>query len=88
LPGFEKEAIELDLRGQYLVISASKTTTKEESNMNYVCRERGVSKVERSLRVPDNVDVNKTEAKFENGVLTISIPKATPNEPSKRLQIS
>ena len=71
-----------------MIVSASKATSKTESNLNYVCRERGVSKLERSIRLPEDADVNKTEAKFENGVLCVSIVKTAPNEPLKRLQIA
>ena len=88
LPGFDKEAIELSLRGHNLIISAAKDMSKDENSTNYVCRERAISKLERSLRIPDDGDISKTEAKFANGVLSISIPNTTPNEPSMRLQIS
>lgn len=71
LPGFEKKDIKLSLENKYLTINA--TTSKEENN-KYLRKERFYGTCSRSYYVGD-VKQSEVKANFNNGVLTISIPK-------------
>ncbi|MBR3281721.1 MAG: Hsp20/alpha crystallin family protein [Ruminococcus sp.] len=89
LPGFEKEDIKLDLNGSCLVISAEHKTENNEKDDkgNYIRRERSYGSYKRSFDIPD-VDVEKINAEYKNGILTIDLPKKQPETPvAKRLEI-
>ncbi|HCA71534.1 MAG TPA: hypothetical protein DEP27_03085 [Ruminococcaceae bacterium] len=75
LPGFTKEEISLSTEGCRLTLTAQhKGNGKEESSSKYIHRERRVSSLRRSFDI-SNIDANQIHAKFENGILSISLPK-------------
>ena len=86
LPGFEKKDINLTLNDGYLTISA-KTEQKEEDNKNYIRRER-VCSYQRSFYVGDVISEEDIKAKYNNGTLTLNIPKLERKEiPHKHIEI-
>lgn len=78
LPGFDREDIEVSLRDDTLELSASRETAEETGTSDFVRRERRRSEVNRSVRLPEPVDAEGTTATHENGVLTVTLPKRTP----------
>ncbi|MBN2558174.1 MAG: Hsp20/alpha crystallin family protein [Clostridia bacterium] len=74
LPGFDKKDIKLELKNNYLTISANKEEENEEKTENYLRRERKAGKVCRSFYV-EGIDQNDINAKYENGILAITLPK-------------
>ena len=76
LPGFEKDAIQLDLNGDTLTITAERHSDHEDKDKKgaYVSCERSYGKYERSFDV-SAVDAEGITAKYENGVLTVNLPK-------------
>lgn len=76
LPGYAKDDIHLDLKNGYLTISAHHNTTNEEKDAkgNVVRCERSFGSASRSFYVGDEVQPSDVHAKFENGVLTLSVP--------------
>lgn len=83
LPGVNKESIDLDYENNYLTISAKRNDTVEEKKDNYVRRERRYGEFRRSFYV-DNVEENKIDAVFNDGVLKITLPKQEKGKPNKR----
>ena len=82
-PGMTKEDFNIHLNeNSNLVISMEKRQTNEDDNQNkrYLRREFSYSKFEQALILPDNVVKEKIKANVSNGVLTITIPKQTPEE--------
>ena len=76
LPGFDKEDIHLELNDGNLTISAVKSLDKEnESKGNYIRRERVVGNMQRSFYVGEALTEEDIRAKYENGILTLIIPK-------------
>ena len=77
LPGFKKEEIQVELEDGYLTISASKGMEKkeDEKNSKYIRQERYSGSCSRSFYVGDNVTEQDIAAKFEDGILKLSIPK-------------
>ena len=77
LPGFKKEEIQMQLENGYLTVNASKGLEKEEKNEDgrYVRRERYAGSISRSFYVGENVTENDIHPKYENGILTFSLPK-------------
>ena len=81
LPGFKKEDVSLKLDGGYLTISASKGLEKDEKEKKdgkYIRRERYEGQCSRSFYVGDGVQAKDVSAKFEDGILKVSVPKAAP----------
>ena len=77
LPGVKKEDVKAELKDGYLTISASSNTSKDEKDDNgrYIRRERYSGSCSRSFYVGDQVTESEIKAKFENGTLTMLIPK-------------
>ncbi len=77
LPGFEKDDIDISLRGDRLRIEAEHTaeTETEEGDEEYLRKERRQQSMTRALTVPEPVDEAGVSAEYRNGVLTITLPK-------------
>lgn len=77
LPGFKKEEVSAALKDGYLTINAAKEIRNEQQDKKgqYVRRERYSGNMSRSFYVGDNVTQNEIHAKFEDGILTLKIPK-------------
>ena len=77
LPGFKKDEINAQLENGYLTISASKGLDKEEKNKEgkYIRRERYAGAMRRSCYVGDDMKQEDIKAKYEDGILKLSIPK-------------
>lgn len=77
LPGFKKEDINAKLENGYLTIQASQHEEKDEKDKqgNYIRRERYQGTCSRSFYVGEDVRQEDIHAKFDNGVLHLSIPK-------------
>ena len=88
LPGFKKEEIKVECNKGNLVITAEKSSNNEEKDEDkkYLRRERVYGKISRSFYLGD-VNEDAIEAKFDNGTLTISIPKIDENKNKKLIDI-
>lgn len=77
LPGFKKEDIKAQLEDGYLTISASRNAANDQKDENgkYIRRERYAGTVSRSFYVGEYVTENDIRARFEDGILKLSIPK-------------
>ena len=82
LPGFKKDEITVDLKDGYLTIGASKGLDKDQSDENgkYIRRERYAGVCSRSFYVGENVRPEEIGAKYEDGILKLSVPKADRKE--------
>ena len=78
LPGFKKDEIKVKLEDGVLTISAAKGLDKDEKDKkgNYLRRERYAGSMSRSFYVGDHVTVEDIHPKYENGILSFSVPKA------------
>ena len=77
LPGFKKDEITVDLENGYLTISAAKGLDKDEEDKKgkYIRKERYAGTMQRSFYVGDAITHEDIKAKFENGILSLTIPK-------------
>ena len=81
LPGFKKEDIQAQLKDGYLTITANKGMEHNEQDQKsgrYIGRERYSGSCSRSFYVGENITEEDIEAKFENGILQVSVPKKAP----------
>lgn len=88
LPGYKKEDVKAELKNGYLTISATTKNENDEKDDNgrYIRRERYYGSCSRSFYVGEEVAQEEIKAKFEDGILKISIPKkeATPEIEEKK----
>ena len=83
MPGFKKEEISIDINDGYLTVKAKKEENKEKnSNEGYLRRERFYS-ASRSYFVGDKIKEEDIKAKYDNGVLSITVPKEEPKKLSE-----
>ena len=91
LPGFDKDEIQVDLKDGTLTVSASKGLDKDEQDKDgrYIRRERYAGSCSRSFYVGENLTQEDIKAKYENGILRLSVPKkeAKPVETKKTIAI-
>ena len=82
LPGFKKDEINIELENGYLTISAAKGLDKDEQDKKgkYIRKERYAGAMQRSFYVGDAVTEEDVKAKFEEGILKLSIPKKDAKE--------
>ena len=78
LPGFKKDEITLSLENGYLTVSAAKGLDKEETTKKgkVIRQERYAGSLQRSFYVGDALTEKDITARFENGVLSLNVPKA------------
>ena len=78
LPGFKKDEVSVELKDGYLTISASKGLDQNEADQKgtYIRQERYAGACSRSFYVGEGIRPENVSAKFENGILQISLPKA------------
>ncbi|MDH4181872.1 MAG: Hsp20/alpha crystallin family protein [Betaproteobacteria bacterium] len=87
LPGVAKEDVNVSVDGNTVSITAEVKREKEEKEGEKVLRsERYFGSVSRSMTMPDDIDLNRADAKFENGVLTLTLPKS-PGGESRKLPV-
>ena len=90
LPGFTKDEVNVELKNGYLTIQAAKGLDKDQTDKKgkYIRQERYAGACSRSFYVGDAVEPEDVSAKFEDGILTISVPKNAKKQLPKNSAIS
>jgi HSP20 family protein len=86
IPGVKKEDINVSINGNQVTVSAEVKEEKESSGEGMIRSERYYGQQYRSFTLPQEVDESKAEAKYENGVLQLTLPKK-PGSGGKHLSI-
>jgi len=76
LPGVKPEDIQISVANGVLTIRGEVKEEKAENEKTYHLRERRYGSFSRSISLPSNVSADKSDAEFENGILTLTLPKA------------
>lgn len=84
-PGLKKEDFKIDVEGNLLTISSEKEEEKQETDEKYTRQEYSYSSFERSFTLPDEVNKDKIDARYQDGVLNLVLPK---KEEAKKMAIS
>lgn len=91
LPGFEKDGIDVEVHERTLRIDAVHEADDEartgDDDATYVRRERSKRSLSRSVTLPEDVVEAEASASFENGVLTVDLPKAHASEESTSVEV-
>ena len=87
VPGMEKEDCRITIEDNLLYLSGEKRFERETNNSTYHVMERAYGSFQRTIPLPRNVDTDKAEANYKNGVLSIRLPKVA-GESSKTITVS
>jgi HSP20 family protein len=88
LPGLDEKNIEVKVANGVLSIKGEKQEEKEEREKDYYRRERSFGSFERSFQLPDDIEADKIEATFKNGVLSVTLPKsAEARQQAKKIEV-
>ncbi len=87
LPGVKLEDVEMTVHQGVLTISGKRDEQREEERGGYLVRERRSGSFRRSLQLPEGVDEDSIRARFENGVLEVTIQGAAAAQGPKRIQV-
>lgn len=83
-PGKAKGDFKVEVENGTLCISSEEEETNESENKNYTRKEYSFKSFSRSFALPENVSDEEIEAKYEDGVLKITLPKNEPSQPQKK----
>lgn len=86
MPGFRQEDLDITLENSVLTISGEKKQESDRKDTDYRLFERRYGRFERSFTVPPTVRADACEATYENGVLSVRLPKAEEAKP-RRIQV-
>jgi HSP20 family protein len=84
MPGVKLEGIDVSVEDNVLTLRAERKAETDGEEATYLIQERPTGSFYRALRLPDTVNADKIECHYDNGVLTITLPKA---EEKKKKQI-
>lgn len=88
MPGFKEDDVKITVDKHVLHISGSVNETEKENKdgRKYLIKERRHESFERSFSLPDGLDESAISAGFENGILTVTLPK-TPEEKPRKIEV-
>ena len=86
MPGIKREEIDLSIEDENLCISVNRSEESSKEEKNFVHRERRSSSMSRRVRLAD-AKLDEIKAKLEEGILTVTIPKAVKESSSRKIDI-
>lgn len=81
LPGVKSDALDIQATGKTISISGERKIIKENDTARYHRREREAGKFSRVMAMPSDIDPDRIEARLENGILTVMVPKSEAAKP-------
>lgn len=87
VPGLTKDEIKVDIDGPLMTISAERKPREKKKDVEYLASERSYRRFSRQFSLPDDVDLEKLDAKVENGVLTMTIGRKDAEKSVKKVEI-
>ncbi len=87
LPGIDEKDIDITLTGDTLTIKGEKRVNLERSSEEFFCTERTYGTFSRKIQIPREVDLDRVEANYRNGVLHISLPKLEGHKIPRKVEV-
>ncbi|KAH9900707.1 HSP20-like chaperone [Cubamyces lactineus] len=87
LPGLKKEDVNIDVHNNVLTVSGESKQSEEHTDHGFVVKERRYGKFSRSIPVPQGIKPEEIKANLENGVLTVTFPRTTPEQAPKKIAV-
>ncbi|TFK26299.1 small heat shock protein [Coprinopsis marcescibilis] len=88
LPGLKKEDVNIDINNGRLTVNAESAISSSHEQTGYAVRERHFGKLSRTLQLPTGVKEGEIKARMEDGVLTVTFPKTSPELAPRKIAIS
>ncbi|KAI0783457.1 HSP20-like chaperone [Abortiporus biennis] len=88
LPGLKKEDVNIDVQNNLLTISGESKISSDRDENGYAVRERRYGRFSRSIPLPQGVKSEEIKAALDNGILTVTFPKTSPEQAPKKITIS
>lgn len=83
IPGMKKDEIGIELQENVLTIKGEKKYEKEEKDRNFTICERSYGTFQRAFTLPENANADGIDAAYNDGVLTVAVPKVEPVKPKE-----
>ncbi|KAF8909707.1 small heat shock protein [Gymnopilus junonius] len=87
-PGVPKENVSIDVHNNRLTVSAETKQSSEHNEDGYAVKERRSGKFSRTLQLPQGIKDEEIKASMENGILTLTFPKTTPELAPKKITVN
>lgn len=87
LPGMDEKDLEVNLTDDVLTIEGNKREEREEKKKDYYLQERRYGEFRRSLRLPQDADADKINARFDKGVLSVKIPRTGAKKRGRKISV-
>ncbi|KAI0352948.1 small heat shock protein [Trametes cingulata] len=87
LPGLKKEDVNIDVHNNVLTVSGETKQSEERNEQGYVVKERRYGRFSRSLPIPQGIKPEEIKASLENGVLTVTFPRTSPEQAPKKITV-
>jgi HSP20 family protein len=87
MPGVKDSDVEISVSGDTLLIKGKKEQSREEKDKSHYLSERSYGAFQRMFSLPRDTDSSKIEARFQNGVLTVSIPKTASKQETRKVEV-
>ncbi|KAJ3883940.1 HSP20-like chaperone [Lentinula edodes] len=87
-PGVKKEDVQVDVHNGRLTVAAETKLSDDREQDGYAVRERSFGKYSRTLQLPKGVKEEEIKASMENGVLTVTFPKASAEQAPKKITVA
>lgn len=87
-PGYSKDSFEVSYTNNNLTVKATLERTEKNEKNNYSYREFNYSSFTREFTLPNNVDTEVSRAKYDNGILTVLLPKTTNSSNHRTVKVS
>ncbi|KAF9052852.1 small heat shock protein [Panaeolus papilionaceus] len=88
LAGLKKEDVNIDVHNNRLTVSGESKISSEHDDNGWAVRERRYGKFSRTLTLPQGVKDDQIKASLDSGVLTVTFPKASPEQATKKITVS
>jgi len=81
LPGMAADQVKVGVDDHLLTVGGERHEEREDKHEGFLSRERAVGRIERSMRLPENVKDEDIQASFKDGVLTVKVPRGAESNP-------
>lgn len=88
LPGLKKEDVSIDVHSDRLTVSGEAVISKDLDQSGYAVRERSFGKFSRTLRIPQGIRPEDIKASMQEGILTVTFPKTSPEQAPRRITVA
>jgi len=87
MPGLSEQDLEVDFYDGRLKIVGEKTRESDDEGRNYILSERGYGRFERLVPIAREIDSDRVEASFKDGVLTVTLPKTEQDQARRKIEV-